>query len=152
MIMINSQHHLLQVLGTFHLFPVTKTLWHSEQPLCIRSFWPPSSSSSSMFSRGHCRSLWTTCSRSSSAPVVLSRWLSNTSSTCWMTRRDNTASPTQRRYTFGRPTGTLWTAAVRSHGVMRTGSKGFCPKRHWICFAQGPNTAFNVKAKLKQQV
>lgn len=147
MIMINSQHHLLQVLDTFHLFPVTKTLRHSERPLCIRSFWPPSSSS--MFSRGRCRSLWTTCSQSSSAPVVLSRWLSNTSSTCWTTRRDNTASPTQRRYTFGRPTGTLWTAAVRSRGVMRTGSKGFC---HQICFAQGPNTAFNVKAKLKQEV
>ena len=61
-------------------------------------------SSSTPF-RARCRSLWTTCSRPSWAPVGPSRWRWSTSLTCWTSRRRCTTSPTRRPSTSGRPTG-----------------------------------------------
>lgn len=104
----NSQHYLPHVLNTIYLFPV---MWYhgtANIPFEWHHF--------NVFFRVHYRSLWTTSSQSSSAPVVLFHWPSNTFLTCWTTRQGNTASLTQRRYTSGRPTG-----AWSSHGGTRRG-------------------------------
>ena len=62
--------------------------------------------------REHCRSLWMIYSLPSSAPVALYLWLSNTFSTCWMSRLCSTTSLTLRPSTSGRPTGNWPSAAA----------------------------------------
>lgn len=65
--------------------------------------------------RARCRSLWMIYSPRSSAQVVLYLWLSNTFSTCWMSRPCSTTSRTQRPSTSGKPTGNCPAAATTAY-------------------------------------